>query len=85
MTEALDVGAALAARLVDEGARCLVTGDMGIGEHDAVGRAHRGDHRQTSGRGHRPGTGIDDSTLARKVTVIERALVLHAAALPMGR
>ena len=29
--QALDVGAAVAARLVDDGAACLVMGDMGIG------------------------------------------------------
>ena len=52
---ALDVGAEVAAEAVAGGARCLVTGDMGIGNTTAVGRAHRRHHRPPAGRGHRPG------------------------------
>ena len=62
--QALDVGAAVAARLVADGARCLVTGDMGIGNTTPsaalvaalTGRAAA----EVTGRG----TGIDDATLA---------------------
>ncbi len=72
--QALDVGAAVAARLVDDGAACLVTGDMGIGNTTPsaalvaafTGRAAR----EVTGRG----TGIDDPTLARKVAAVDAAL-----------
>ncbi len=72
--QALDVGAAVAARLVDDGAACLVTGDMGIGNTTPsaalvaafTGRAAR----EVTGRG----TGIDDPTLARKIAAVEAAL-----------
>jgi nicotinate-nucleotide--dimethylbenzimidazole phosphoribosyltransferase len=72
--QALDVGASVAARLVDDGAACLVTGDMGIGNTTPsaalvaafTGRAAS----EMTGRG----TGIDDPTLARKVAAVDAAL-----------
>ncbi len=72
--QALDVGAAVAGRLVDDGAACLVTGDMGIGNTTPsaalvaafTGRAAS----EVTGRG----TGIDDPTLARKVAAVDAAL-----------
>jgi nicotinate-nucleotide--dimethylbenzimidazole phosphoribosyltransferase len=72
--QALDTGAAVAARLVDDGAACLVTGDMGIGNTTPsaalvaafAGRAAS----EVTGRG----TGIDDPTLARKVAAVDAAL-----------
>ncbi len=71
---ALDVGAATAAALVDEGHRLLVTGDMGIGNTTAsaaviaacTGRAAA----DVTGRG----TGIDDAMLAHKRDVVAAAL-----------
>lgn len=74
---AFDVGRGVAGRLVDEGARCLVTGEMGIGNTTAsacliaalTGRSAA----EVTGRG----TGIDDEMLARKVAVVERALERH--------
>ncbi len=82
--EALDVGADTAARLVAGGARCLVTGEMGIGNTTpaaALIAALTGSSpAQVTGRG----TGIDDATWARKVAVIEQALALHAGALASG-
>jgi nicotinate-nucleotide--dimethylbenzimidazole phosphoribosyltransferase len=71
---ALDVGAQVAADTVAAGARCLVTGDMGIANTTAsaaliaafTGRVAA----DVTGRG----TGIDDLTWARKVRVVERAL-----------
>jgi nicotinate-nucleotide--dimethylbenzimidazole phosphoribosyltransferase len=74
LAEALDVGATVAADLVAAGARCLVTGDMGIANTTPsaaviaalTGRAAAA----VTGRG----TGIDDARLAVKVAVIERAL-----------
>ena len=82
-TEALDVGAEVAARLVAEGARCLVTGDMGIGNTTPsaaliaafTGRAAA----EVTGRG----TGVDDATLARKVVAVERALARTGEAPPL--
>ena len=71
---AIDVGRETAASCVDAGARCLVTGDMGIGNTTASAAliaAYTGlAARQVTGRG----TGVDDETLARKVDVVERAL-----------
>jgi nicotinate-nucleotide--dimethylbenzimidazole phosphoribosyltransferase len=81
---ALDIGAETAAELVAEGARCLVTGEMGIGNTTpaaAIIAVLTGSSPAlVTGRG----TGIDDTTLARKVAVIERALALHAEALSQG-
>ena len=71
---ALAVGASVAADLVRAGARCLVTGDMGIGNTTAsaaviaafTGRPAAG----VTGRG----TGIDDVTLERKVAAVQAGL-----------
>lgn len=75
---ALDAGASVAARLVREGNRCLLTGDMGIGNTTASAAliaAFTGeDAERVTGRG----TGIDDETLRRKVGLIRAALELHA-------
>jgi nicotinate-nucleotide--dimethylbenzimidazole phosphoribosyltransferase len=82
--QALDVGAEVAALLVGDGARALVTGEMGIGNTTpsaAIIAALTGrSAAEITGRG----TGIDDATLARKVGVVERALGrLPAAADPI--
>jgi nicotinate-nucleotide--dimethylbenzimidazole phosphoribosyltransferase len=72
---ALDVGAAVAADAVAGGARCLVTGDMGIGNTTASAAlvaAFTGRPAvDVTGRG----TGVDDATWRRKVAVVERGLV----------
>jgi nicotinate-nucleotide--dimethylbenzimidazole phosphoribosyltransferase len=71
---ALDVGAEVARELVASGSRCLITGDMGIGNTtpSAALIAHFTGARadQVVGRG----TGIDDTMLLRKVSVVEEAL-----------
>ena len=71
---ALDVGAEVATRLVAEGARCLVMGDLGIGNTTAsaalVAALTGRPAAAVTGRG----TGIDDATLARKVAAVERGL-----------
>ena len=68
------VGLEVARQLVADGAACLVTGEMGIGNTTAAAAviaALTGTAPATcTGRG----TGIDDATLVRKITVIERAL-----------
>lgn len=71
---ALGVGAAVAADAVAGGARCLLTGDMGIGNTTpsaAVVAAFTGQApEEVTGRG----TGIDDRTWARKVEVVRAAV-----------
>ncbi len=71
---ALDVGAGIAARLVGEGARCLATGEMGIGNTTPsaalIAALCRRPATAVTGRG----TGIDDATLARKTAVVEAAV-----------
>jgi nicotinate-nucleotide--dimethylbenzimidazole phosphoribosyltransferase len=79
---ALDVGAEVARELIASGARCLLTGDMGIGNTtpsaaliafftgrppaDVVGR----------------GTGVDDVMLGHKTSVVEAALRRTALTVP---
>ncbi|MDP9866082.1 MULTISPECIES: nicotinate-nucleotide--dimethylbenzimidazole phosphoribosyltransferase [Streptosporangium] len=79
---ALEAGIAVARDLVEQGARCLVTGDMGIANTTASAAlicAFTGrDAAAVTGRG----TGVDDETLARKVEVVRRAL--RANGLPGG-
>ncbi len=81
---ALDVGCDVAGELVAAGARCLLTGEMGIGNTTPsaaliaalTGRAAS----EVTGRG----TGIGDTMLLRKSEVIHAALTLHADALAAG-
>jgi nicotinate-nucleotide--dimethylbenzimidazole phosphoribosyltransferase len=76
---ALDAGVAVAARLVAEGHRCLLTGDMGIANTTAssalIAAFTGADAASVTGRG----TGVDDATLSRKIEVITAALRVHAA------
>ncbi|MEV7011333.1 nicotinate-nucleotide--dimethylbenzimidazole phosphoribosyltransferase [Streptosporangium sp. NPDC051022] len=71
---ALETGIEVARDLVEQGARCLITGDMGIANTTASAAlicAFTGqDAAVVTGRG----TGVDDETLARKVEVVRRAL-----------
>lgn len=84
--QALEVGIDVAQRLVAEGARCLVTGDMGIANTTAsaalIAVLTGSDPALVTGRG----TGIDDAMLAHKTDVVRRALDLHSpdAADPLG-
>ncbi|MEU9831018.1 nicotinate-nucleotide--dimethylbenzimidazole phosphoribosyltransferase [Streptosporangium sp. NPDC048047] len=77
---ALEAGITVARDLVEHGARCLVTGDMGIANTTASAAlicAFTGrDPNVVTGRG----TGVDDETLARKVAVIRRALRVNGLA-----
>jgi len=83
---ALDAGAALAAELVDAGYRCLLTGDMGIGNTTPsaaliASLCHRS-AAEVTGRG----TGIDDERLARKVEIVAAAVARASedASTPLG-
>jgi nicotinate-nucleotide--dimethylbenzimidazole phosphoribosyltransferase len=82
---ALDVGAEVAAAAVAGGARCLVTGDMGIANTTpsaAIVAAFTGRApEEVTGRG----TGIDDRAWARKAAVVAAAVDrLPAGADPVG-
>ncbi len=73
---ALSAGAAA----VDPGLSLLVLGEMGIGNSTAAavlcGRSFGGEAATWVG----PGTGVDAAGIARKITVVERALAFHADA-----
>lgn len=81
--QALDVGAEVAARLVRQGARCLVTGDMGIANTTpAAALIVALMDRPAAGVTGR-GTGIDDDRLRRKTALVaaaaDRARARHGA------
>jgi nicotinate-nucleotide--dimethylbenzimidazole phosphoribosyltransferase len=71
---ALDVGSEVAARLVDGGARCLVTGDMGIANTTPAAAlvACLTDRPAAAVTGR--GTGIDDDLLTRKTALVAAAV-----------
>lgn len=75
--EAVIVGIRTAHDLVAAGARCLITGDMGIANTTAAAALictfTGADPSDATGRG----TGIDDQTLARKTEVVRAALRRH--------
>lgn len=77
VVEAVEVGIEVAADLVAEGHRCLVSGDMGIANTTAAAALVCGftgaDPVSATGRG----TGVDDETLDRKTAAVRRALELH--------
>jgi nicotinate-nucleotide--dimethylbenzimidazole phosphoribosyltransferase len=73
-TAALDVGAAIAAQLVRDGARALVTGDMGIGNTTASAALIAAYTGRTAADVTGRGTGIDDEMLAHKIAVVRDAL-----------
>jgi len=75
---AVEVGIQVAGQLVAAGAKCLLTGDMGIANTTpaaALIAAFAGaSPAEATGRG----TGIDDETYLHKVEVVRRALERHA-------
>jgi nicotinate-nucleotide--dimethylbenzimidazole phosphoribosyltransferase len=81
---ALDVGASVARSLIADGARALITGEMGIGNTTpsaALIAAFTGrPAAEVTGRG----TGIDDAMLRQKRLVVERGLArLAPSAAPL--
>ena len=72
---ALDAGAEVARELVASGARCLITGDMGIGNTTPSAALIAFFTGQAVAEVVGRGTGIDDVMLAHKVTVVEAALL----------
>ncbi|GGL02655.1 nicotinate-nucleotide--dimethylbenzimidazole phosphoribosyltransferase [Mangrovihabitans endophyticus] len=75
---AIEVGIGVAEAQAAAGVRCLLTGDMGIANTTpaaALIAAFTGaDPAEVTGRG----TGVDDDTLAHKVSVVAAALRRHA-------
>src|SRR5262245_42580044 len=74
---AVEAGIRIAGQLIAEGAKCLLTGDMGIANTTpaaALIAAFTGSPAATvTGRG----TGIDDLTYAHKTDIVAAALALH--------
>ncbi|HEX2274333.1 MAG TPA: nicotinate-nucleotide--dimethylbenzimidazole phosphoribosyltransferase [Acidimicrobiales bacterium] len=71
---ALDIGAEVAAEAVASGARCLVTGDMGIANTTASAALIAAFTGRPAAAVTGRGTGIGDATWAHKVAVVEQAL-----------
>jgi nicotinate-nucleotide--dimethylbenzimidazole phosphoribosyltransferase len=71
--QALDVGAEIAARLVDGGARCLVTGDMGIANTTPAAALIAALSGRPASAVTGRGTGIDDRRLQRKTALVAAA------------
>ena len=74
---AVEVGIRVADDLVDGGAACLLTGDMGIANTTAsaalIAAFTGAAAADVTGRG----TGVDDDTYARKIAVVAAALARH--------
>lgn len=82
---ALDVGVTVARELVAGGAAALVTGDMGIANTTASAALIAAFTGRSPGEVTGRGAGIEDSMLATKVAVVERALArLGADRDPIG-
>jgi nicotinate-nucleotide--dimethylbenzimidazole phosphoribosyltransferase len=79
-TAALDVGAEVARELVAAGNRCLLTGDMGIGNTTPSAALIAHFTGRTAAEVTGRGTGIDDDMLVTKVAVVEAALARTRAA-----
>lgn len=77
VVQALEVGITVATELVDSGARCLLTGDMGIANTTASAALVAAFTGADAGRVTGRGTGVDDATLEHKTAVVRRALELH--------
>lgn len=71
---ALVVGVDVATRLVSAGARCLLTGEMGIGNTTPAAAVIAAFSGRPAGDCVGRGTGIDDAMLVHKRGVVERAL-----------
>jgi nicotinate-nucleotide--dimethylbenzimidazole phosphoribosyltransferase len=71
---ALDLGASVAAELVGSGHRCLLTGDMGIGNTTPSAALIATICSRTAAEVTGRGTGIDDERMARKVEIVAGAI-----------
>lgn len=81
-TRAIEAGIGVAEELVDDGCRCLVTGDMGIANTTAsaalIAVFTGADPEDVTGHG----AGIDETTRQRKVGVVRTALARHRPVSP---
>lgn len=86
MTAALEAGIELARASVAEGCDLLGFGEMGIGNTTSASAIAAALTRSTPEAVLGRGAGADDACLARKLSAIQRALVLHADSLcdPLG-
>jgi nicotinate-nucleotide--dimethylbenzimidazole phosphoribosyltransferase len=71
---ALDVGVEVAEQAVAGGMRCLITGEMGIGNTTSAAAIIAGITNRTPAEVTGRGSGADEEMLARKVAVIEAAV-----------
>jgi nicotinate-nucleotide--dimethylbenzimidazole phosphoribosyltransferase len=71
---ALDVGTEVAQRCIADGAQCLITGDMGIGNTTPSAAVIAALTGRPAGEVTGRGTGIDDAMFAHKTGIIERAV-----------
>jgi len=71
---ALDVGVEIADAAVERGARCLMTGEMGIGNTTSAAAIIAGITNRAPDEITGRGSGADDEMFARKVAVIESAI-----------
>lgn len=78
VTTAIDVGIEIAEELAADGCRLLVPGEMGIGNSTAAAALVAALTGRSAGEVTGRGTGLDDAGLARKVSIIDAALALHA-------
>lgn len=77
---AVQLGIRTAARLVESGSRCLITGDMGIGNTTPSAALIAAVTGCTAGEATGRGTGIDDETLVLKTSVVADAVARFASA-----
>ena len=81
--QALDVGAEIAQHVIDAGSRCLITGDMGIGNTTSSAALlcafTQSPAPEVTGRG----TGIDDARLALKTDIVGAAATRCSALGPL--
>ncbi|MFC4072792.1 nicotinate-nucleotide--dimethylbenzimidazole phosphoribosyltransferase [Actinoplanes subglobosus] len=75
---AIEVGVRVAETLVEQGARALLTGDMGIANTTPAAALIAAFTGTSAGVVTGRGTGIDDDTLAHKVSVVTAALDRHS-------
>jgi nicotinate-nucleotide--dimethylbenzimidazole phosphoribosyltransferase len=82
--QALETGITVADQMITDGARILLTGDMGIANTTASAALIAAFTKREPGMVTGYGTGIDNATHARKIEVIKKALALHQSEDPIA-
>ncbi|MFC7535044.1 nicotinate-nucleotide--dimethylbenzimidazole phosphoribosyltransferase [Actinoplanes sp. GCM10030250] len=75
---AVEIGIRVAETLVDQGAKALLTGDMGIANTTPAAALIAAFTGTEAGAATGRGTGVDDKTYAHKITVVAAALERHS-------